>query len=153
MLWNTTEYTAENRFRFCRSDRSFPVNTHSCYVIVTWQLCRNIVPLHDTEFVQKNGNQNFRNIYVETKFWALFLYTLERVSLNQRKISLIYSQRKNFFELKKVFLIEKNVLWSKEIDLFTLKTFFWIEKTFFNSILSVKGWYIVEVMHSEVRRR
>ena len=34
---------------------------------------------------------------------------------------MIYGQRKNFFELKQVFLIKKNCLWSKEIDLFTLK--------------------------------
>ena len=36
-------------------------------------------------------------------------------------ISLIYVQRKHFFELKKVFLIQTNLLRSKEIDLFTLK--------------------------------
>ena len=37
-------------------------------------------------------------------------YTQKKVSLNQRNISLIYDQRKNFFELKEVLLIEKNVL-------------------------------------------
>ena len=46
------------------------------------------------------------------------------VSLNQRNISLIYGERKNFFELKKVLLIHKNFLWSEEIDFFTLKTIF-----------------------------
>ena len=34
--------------------------------------------------------------------------TEKTVSLNQRNISLIYGQRKNFFELKKVLLIQKN---------------------------------------------
>ena len=52
------------------------------------------------------------------------MYTEKTVSLNQRNIPLIYSQRKIFFELKKVLLIQKNILMSKEIDLFTLKTFF-----------------------------
>ena len=32
--------------------------------------------------------------------------------------------KKFFFELKKVLLIEKNVLWSNEIDLFILKNIF-----------------------------
>ena len=36
--------------------------------------------------------------------------TEKTVSLNQRYISLIYGQRKNFFELKKVLLIKKKVL-------------------------------------------
>ena len=35
-------------------------------------------------------------------------YAQKTVSLNQRNISLIYSQRKNFFELKKVLLIQTN---------------------------------------------
>ena len=41
---------------------------------------------------------------------------------------LIYGQRKNFFESKKVLLIPENFLWSKEIDLFTLKNNFLNEK-------------------------
>ena len=36
------------------------------------------------------------------------IHTEKTVSLNQRNISLIYGQRKNFFELKKVLLIKKN---------------------------------------------
>ena len=60
-------------------------------------------------------------------------YTQKAVSLNHRNISLIYGQWKNFFEIKKVSLIQKKFLWSKEIDLFTLKKIFWINKTFFNS--------------------
>ena len=40
--------------------------------------------------------------------------TEETVSLNQRNISLIYGQRKNFFELKKVLLIKKNFFDSKK---------------------------------------
>ena len=36
------------------------------------------------------------------------LYTENTVSLNQRNIFLIYGQRKNFIELKKVLLIQKN---------------------------------------------
>ena len=50
----------------------------------------------------------------------------------EKKTSLTYGHRKNFFELKKVLLIQKTCLWSKEID-FTLKKFFWINYTFFNS--------------------
>ena len=47
-------------------------------------------------------------------FWAtevLFsdLYTQKIVSLNQRNIPMIYGQRKNVFELKKVLLIQKNI--------------------------------------------
>ena len=37
-------------------------------------------------------------------------FTEKIVSLNQRNISLIYSQRKNFYELNKVLLIQENVL-------------------------------------------
>ena len=40
----------------------------------------------------------------------------------EETVSLIYGQRKNVSELKKVLLIQKNFLRSKEIDLFTLKT-------------------------------
>ena len=40
----------------------------------------------------------------------IFIYTEKKVSLNQRNISLIYGQRKNFFELKKVFLIQTDFL-------------------------------------------
>ena len=36
--------------------------------------------------------------------------TDKTVSLNQRDISLIYGQRKNFFELKKVLLIQIDFL-------------------------------------------
>ena len=39
----------------------------------------------------------------------------------EKTVSLMYGQRKNFFELKKVLLIQKNVLCSKQIDLFTLR--------------------------------
>ena len=38
-----------------------------------------------------------------------------------QNISLICGQRKNSFELEKVFLIQKNVFGSKEVDLSTLK--------------------------------
>ena len=57
-------------------------------------------------------------------------YTQKTVSSNQRNIFLIYSQRKHFFELKKVLLIQKNFLWSKEIDLFTLKNIFLNQQNF-----------------------
>ena len=66
--------------------------------------------LNETKFVWFKQNifgPNFRDI----------LYT-------EKTVSLIYGQWKNFFELKKVFLIQKFFLWSKEIDLFVLKTFF-----------------------------
>ena len=41
-----------------------------------------------------------------------FFYTEKIVSLNQRNISLIYGQGKNFFESKKVLLIQKKILGS-----------------------------------------
>ena len=59
----------------------------------------------------------------------LIMHIEKTVSLNQRIISLIYGQRKNFYELKKVLLIPKNFLWSKEIDLFTVMKTFWINET------------------------
>ena len=37
-------------------------------------------------------------------------YTNKTVSLNQRNISLMYGRRKNFFEIKKVMLIQTNFL-------------------------------------------
>ena len=74
----------------------------------------------------------------------LRLCTEKTVSLNQRNISLIYGQRKNFFELKKVFSIQKNVLWSKEIDLFTLNTIFLNQQNFlqFKEIFSLTEYQI-----------
>ena len=49
------------------------------------------------------------------------------------------NQRKNFFDLKKVLLIQKNVLWSKEIDLFRLKNIFFNQPNFlqFKEIFSL----------------
>ena len=65
-------------------------------------------------------------------YYEKLIYTQKTVSLNQRKISLIYDQRKNFFELKKVSLIQKNCLWSKKIDFLHERKLFWINNTFFN---------------------
>ena len=45
-----------------------------------------------------------KKIPINTLFFLLC--TQKTVSLNQRDISLIFSQRKNFFELKKVLLIQ-----------------------------------------------
>ena len=49
-----------------------------------------------------------------------------------------FESKKHFFELKKVFLIQKYFLWCKEIDFFTLKNIFlnlqnflWFEETIF----------------------
>ena len=50
------------------------------------------------------------------------LYIKNLVCYTEKTVSL--KQRKNFFELKKVLLIQKNVLSSKEIDLFILKKIF-----------------------------
>ena len=50
--------------------------------------------------------------------------TQKSVSLNQRNISMIYGQRKNFFELKKILLIPKNFLQSKQIYFFQSKNIF-----------------------------
>ena len=65
--------------------------------------------------------------------------TEKTVSLNQRNISLIYGQRKNFFELKKVLLIQKNVPRSREIDFLTLKKIFLNQQNFlqFKEIFSL----------------
>ena len=62
--------------------------------------------------------------------------------MNQKNISLIFDQRKNFFELKKVLLIQKNVLWSKEIDLFTFKKIFLNQQNFlqFEEIFSLTAY-------------
>ena len=74
--------------------------------------------------------------YTSRNFLAAFFplwNTQKTVSSNQRKNSLIYGQRKNFFALKKVLLIQImffNVNKSISLD---LRTFFWINKTFFNS--------------------
>ena len=52
------------------------------------------------------------------------VHTEKTVFLNQRNISLIYGQRKNFFELTKVLLIRKNVLQCKQIYFFGSKNIF-----------------------------
>ena len=49
-------------------------------------------------------------IHLKYQFLDNLTYTEKTVSLNQRNISLIYGQRKNFFELKKDLLIQKNFL-------------------------------------------
>ena len=57
----------------------------------------------------------------------------------EKTVSLIYGKRKNFFELKKVLLIQKKILWSKEINLFTSKKVFLNQQNFlqFKEIFSV----------------
>ena len=52
------------------------------------------------------------------------VHTEKTVFLNQRNISLIYGQRKNFFELTKVLLIRKTVLQCKQIYFFGSKNIF-----------------------------
>ena len=51
----------------------------------------------------------------------------------EKTVSLMFSQRKNFFELKKVLLIQKNVFNVKKSISSDQRTFFSIKKTFFNS--------------------
>ena len=46
------------------------------------------------------------------------------MAFTEKTVFLIHGQRTNFFELKKLLLIQKKFLWSKEIDLFTLKKMF-----------------------------
>ena len=60
--------------------------------------------------IQKNIKKSARSLRsVWTSRFALnFLYTQKIVSLNQRNISLVYGQRKHFFELKKVLLMQKH---------------------------------------------
>ena len=54
----------------------------------------------------------------------IIVYIQKTVSLNQKNISLMYGQRKNFVELKKVLLIQKNFLWCKQIYFFGSKKLF-----------------------------
>ena len=72
----------------------------------------------------------------------IYKYTKKTVSLNQRNISLIYGQRKNFIELKKVLLIQKKFRLTKEIDLFTLKKILLNQKNFlqFKEIFSLTAY-------------
>ena len=76
-------------------------------------------------------------IQVITFSW--YANTEKTVSLNQRKISLIYGTRKNLFELKKAFLIKKKILWFKGIDSFILKKIFFNQQNFleFKEIFSL----------------
>ena len=84
-------------------------------------------------------NWNFKCVFLETDFFKSTRHTEKIVSLNQRNISLIYGQRKNSFKSKKVLLIRKNFLWSKEIDLFILKKVFLNQQNFpqFKEIFSL----------------
>ena len=47
-----------------------------------------------------------------------------------KNVSLIYGQKKDFFELKKVLLIQKKILRSNKIDLFALKNNFLNQQNF-----------------------
>ena len=69
-------------------------------------------------------------------------HTENTVSLNQRNIYFIYGQRKNFFELKKVLLFQIKILWSNEINLFTLKMTFLNQQNFlhFKEIFSLTAY-------------
>ena len=59
-----------------------------------------------------------------------FSLNQETASLNQRNINLIYGQRKNFFELKKILLNQKNFFnVNKSISL-DQKQWFLIKKNF-----------------------
>ena len=73
-------------------------------------------------------------------------YTEKTVSLNQRKIYLLYGQKKYFFELKKVLLIQKNFLRSKEINLFTLKNIFLNQQNFLRFKENV--FWVIELVSS-----
>ena len=91
----------------------------------------------------KNSARNpFRWAYSAWKMHFLnnfISYNEKRVSLNEKNISLIYGQRKNFYKLKNVFLIRTNFLWSIEIDLFKLKEICLNQQNFlqFKEILSL----------------
>ena len=60
-------------------------------------------------------------------------------SCTEKTVSLIYGERENFFELKKVLLIQKFFFLSKEIDLFTWKKIFLNQQNFlqFKEIFSL----------------
>ena len=53
--------------------------------------------------------KNSQNVFKQMIFY-FNAYTQKTVSLNQRNIYLIFGQRKNFFQLKKVLLIQRNFL-------------------------------------------
>ena len=92
-------------------------------------------------YIQRNVTLIQRNCFLDVnhQIFGSITHTEKTVSLNQRVISLIYGQRKHFFDLKKVLLIQKNCLWSKEIDWFTLKNIFWNLQNFlqFQEIFSL----------------
>ena len=89
-----------------------------------------------TFFVEHNSAKNILRVPIR----GIRLLKLgQNLDENNLRKSRVLHWEKNFFELKKVFLIQKNVLWSKEIDLFTLKKIFLNQQNFlqFKEILSL----------------
>ena len=70
------------------------------------------------------------------------------ITLRKKFLWYTIKTKTKFFELKKVLLIQKNVLWSKEIDLFKLKNIFLDDKTFFNPKKLFVALYIKEMFLS-----
>ena len=103
-----------------------------------------------------NSMQFFSNalsLYATLYTWINISHRIDFITPNytEKTVSLIYGQRKNFFELKKVLLIQKNVLWSKKIDLLTLKKFFFestklssIQRIFFFDLESKKHFFDIQ---------
>ena len=69
------------------------------------------------------------------KVFSFMIYTL----LHAFERRSIFSLRKQFLWLKKILLIQTNFLWSKEIDLFTLKKIYFNQQNFlqFKDIFSL----------------
>ena len=68
--------------------------------------------------------------YIQLILILIYYLVTKNWYFTEKTIALIYGQRKNFFELKKVLLIKKKFLRSKKIDLFTLKIFFLIRQNY-----------------------
>ena len=104
--------------------------------------CRNCVR---TKF------KNKRNTYetpwnIIKSFGQVYKYIITVVLHIEKTVSLMYGERKNFFKLKKVMIIQKNFLWSKEKICLHFKEIFWINKTFFNSKKFFHSPYIKETV-------
>ena len=91
------------------------------------QFCKIKIKFQKIRLLFSNCKKQFLNFQLQNVEYSDTCICTEHMG------SLIYGQWKNVFELKKVLLIQKIFLWSREIDLFTLKNFlvnFW--NNFFN---------------------
>ena len=82
-----------------------------------------MIPSWHISIYQLN-EKTFELIFLEFEWFCCM------IEYTQKIVSLIYGQRKNFLELKKVLSIDRHFFWPEEIDLFAIKTFFlWFKET------------------------